>query len=202
MSTLSNHWDERFNRDSYVYGTEPNPFIQYISEQLEGENVLTIAEGEGRNAVYLAEQGFNVTAWDYSKVGLEKTEALAQQRGVHVNTELVDLEAVDWQAEQWDIIVNVWGHVGAHAKQGLLRGVEQAVKSGGQFVTEMYSVHQLDYKTGGPPDLDMLYTPEDILHHFPDWKYIHFYYGEAERNEGFLHTGRCHIIQALLSKNR
>ncbi len=199
---MDNQWDERFNRDTYVYGTAPNPFIQYISEQLEGKNVLTIAEGEGRNAVYLAEQGFNVTAWDYSKIGLKKTEALAQQRGVHVKTELIDLETVEWQSEQWDVIVNVWGHVRAHAKHDLLQGVKQAVKSGGLFVTEMYSVHQLNYKTGGPPVLEMLYTPEDILHNFSDWEYIHFYYGEAERNEGSFHTGRCHVIQALLRKTK
>lgn len=197
---MNNHWDERFKQDEYVYGKEPNEFIKQIAHQLKGENVLTIAEGEGRNAVYLAEQGFRVTAWDYSEVGLEKTRALAKQRGVTVETELVDLEQVHWQKNEWDIIINVWGHISGHAKGRLLQGISKAVKPGGMYATEIYSVHQLDYKTGGPPVREMLYTPEDILHNFPDWKYIHFYYGEATRHEGALHTGLCHVIQALIEK--
>lgn len=197
---MGNHWDQRFNQDEYVYGTEPNPFIKQIARQLKGERVLAIAEGEGRNAVYLAEQGFHVTAWDYSEVGLEKTKTLAEQRGVKVETELVDLEQVKWQEHSWDIIVNVWGHISGDAKNSLLQGIKKALKPGGMYATEVYSIHQLDYKTGGPSVLEMLYTPEDILHRFSDWKYIHFYYGEATRHEGVLHTGLCHVIQALIQK--
>lgn len=200
MIKIGNDWDKRFQREDYVYGKEPNAFIKQIAPKLRGKNILTIAEGEGRNAVFLAEQGFHVTAWDYSKVGLEKTAALAEKREVTVHTELVDLEQVNWQENEWDVIINVWGHVNGPAKKPLLRGIEKAIKPGGMFATEMYSVHQLEYKTGGPPVHSMLYTPEDILHTFPNWKYIHFYYGEAIRHECKFHTGLCHVVQALIEK--
>mgnify|MGYP001178148055 CR=1 FL=1 len=197
---MGNLWDERFNQNQYVYGTEPNPFVKQIIHRLKGKRLLTIAEGEGRNAVFLAEHGFQVTAWDYSKVGLEKTKALAKQRGVHVHTELVDLERVQWKENEWDLIINIWGHISGNQKAGLLQGIAKAIKPGGMYATEVYSVHQLDYKTGGPSSREMLYAPEDILHNFPNWKYLHFYYGEATRNEGALHTGLSHVIQALIQK--
>ena len=106
-----------------------------------------------------------MTAWDYSAVGLEKTKSLAKQRGVHVETALVDLEHVDWQENEWNIIINVFGHIRGNKKSDLLKGIAKAVKPGGMYATEVYSIHQLDYKTGGPAGRDMFYIPVDILHH-------------------------------------
>lgn len=197
---MENQWDKRFKAEDYMYGKKPNEFIKQIVSKLKKGKVLAIAEGEGRNAVFLAEQGFDVTTWDFSKVGLEKTAKLAKERGVEVRAELVDLSTAHWEEEKWDVIINVFGHFDAETKARTLSGIASALKPGGMFVTEVYSPDQLEYKTGGPQKLEMLYAPQEILEKFSSWKFHHFYFGEVERYEGQLHTGRCHVIQALIEK--
>jgi cyclopropane fatty-acyl-phospholipid synthase-like methyltransferase len=105
-----NQWNIRFQDEDYVYGSEPNVFLAdiQIKLQLSGDT-LAIAEGEGRNAVFLAEQGMKVTAWDYAESGLSKTKKLADSRGVTVSTELVDLNDVNWEKEKWDQLVCISG---------------------------------------------------------------------------------------------
>ncbi len=120
--------------------------------------------------------------------------------GVNVTAELHDLEQAEWETEKWDNIVNVFGHFPTPLREKTLMGIKQSVKQGGFFLTEVYSIHQLDYRTGGPRDIDMLYRPEEFLKIFSDWKILHFYMGEAERFEGQLHSGKCHVIQLLAQK--
>ncbi len=150
-----NQWNERFSQDRYVYGTEPNEFLAGIQNKLKlpGDKVLAIAEGEGRNAAFLAEQGLIVTAWDYAESGLIKTDKLAKTKGVSVNTKLIDLKDVDWKQENWDEIVCIFGHFPKKLRTKTLQGVKEAVKPGGYFITEVYSHYQLPYKSGGPKDL-------------------------------------------------
>lgn len=187
-------WNERFKNDKYLYGTEPNVFLKEMQPVLSGE-VLTIAEGEGRNAVFLAEQGLNVTAWDYAESGLDKVGKLAAKQGVSVNTELVDLAEARWQPNQWDGIVNVFGHFPGEVRQKTLQGIKEAVKPGGYFIAEVYSRYQIPYQSGGPKELDFLYRPEDFLETFSDWRIAHFFLGEVTRHEGDLHNGLSHVIQ-------
>lgn len=115
-------------------------------------DALAIAEGEGRNAVYLAEQGMNVTAWDYAESGLAKTNKLAEERKVVVSTELVDLNEANWSKVKWDEIVCIFGHFPAALRKKILQGVKEAVKPGGYFLTEVYSHDQIPYKSGGPQE--------------------------------------------------
>lgn len=201
MDSKTNPWHERFQKEEYVYGTVPNAFVSEKSSILrpKGET-LCIAEGEGRNAVYLAEQGLKVTTWDYAASGLEKTRKLAETRNVPVQTKLVDLGHAQWQSHQWDQIVCVFGHFPEQVRHKTLQGVRDAVKPGGYYLTEVYSNAQLPYKSGGPKDLDFLYKPEDFLDTFKGWKFIHFFMGEVERNEGALHHGLSHVIQFIGQK--
>lgn len=155
---------------------------------------------EGRNAVYLAEQGMNVTAWDYAESGLAKTIMLAKERGVAVSTELVDLNEATWIKAKWDEIVCIFGHFPTDLREKTLRGVKEAVKPGGYYLTEVYSHYQLPYKSGGPQDLDFLYRPEEFLKVFADWHIIHFFMGEVVRHEGELHSGLSHVIQFVGQK--
>lgn len=192
-------WNERFKDEKYVYGTEPNVFLKDMHAVLSGD-VLTIAEGEGRNAVFLAGQGLNVTAWDYAESGLEKVSKLAARQGVRVNTELVDLAEAKWQQNQWDGIVNVFGHFPGEVRQKTLSGVKGAIKPGGYFIAEVYSHSQIPYQSGGPKELDFLYRPEDFLEEFSDWRIVHFFLGEVIRNEGELHNGLSHVIQFVGQK--
>jgi SAM-dependent methyltransferase len=196
-----NIWDKKFSESGYFYGTEPNVFIKEWGQKIEKGDILTIAEGEGRNAVYLAELRNNVTTWDYSKVGIEKTKALAKSKGVTVNAELNDLENVEWPENNWNGIVNIFGHLPTALKERTFSGVKKSLKRGGLYITEVYSTKQIDYGTGGPKDIELLYEPQLILDTFKDWRFIHFFYGEVERYEGEHHHGRCHVIQAVIQKN-
>ncbi|WCN39645.1 class I SAM-dependent methyltransferase [Aneurinibacillus uraniidurans] len=197
MNVYKNPWDERFAAEDYVYGTKPNAFIREQAHRIEaGSRVLAIAEGEGRNAVYLAQQGLAVTAWDYAPSGLAKANNLAAAHHVQIQTEQVDVSKADW-SEKWDAAVCVFGHFPTPLRRTVLEGVRQAVKPGGLYMTEVYSIHQLPYKSGGPKEIDLLYRPEEFLDTFRDWHILHFYMGEAVRNEGTLHTGLCHVIQFI-----
>lgn len=196
-----NKWNIRFQSEDYVYGKEPNVFLEEFQKKLKlsGE-ALAIAEGEGRNAVYLAEQGMEVTTWDFAESGLAKTNKLAGERGVEVSTKLVDLNEANWTESTWDEIVCVFGHFPTELREKTLQGVKKAVKPGGYFLTEVYSPYQIPYKSGGPQNLDYLYKPEEFLKIFADWRIIHFFLGEITRNEGEMHTGLAHVIQFVGQK--
>lgn len=196
-----NSWNDRFKNENYVYGTNPNVFLADIHKKLNlsGE-ALAIAEGEGRNAVYLAQQGMNVTAWDYAQSGLAKTEKLAKDRNVTVQTKLVDLNEANWDKDYWDELICIFGHFPEALRTKTLEGVKEAVKPGGYFISEVYSVYQLPYKSGGPQNVELLYKPEEFLNVFSDWRIVHFFMGEVVRNEGELHNGLSHVIQFVGKK--
>lgn len=196
-----NSWNDRFKNENYVYGTNPNVFLADIHKKLNlsGE-ALAIAEGEGRNAVYLAQQGMNVTAWDYAQSGLAKTEKLAKDRNVTVQTKLVDLNEANWDKDHWDELICIFGHFPEALRTKTLEGVKEAVKPGGYFISEVYSVYQLPYKSGGPQNVELLYKPEEFLNVFSDWRIVHFFMGEVVRNEGELHNGLSHVIQFVGQK--
>lgn len=196
-----NPWHTRFQNEEYVYGTEPNVFLKEVQEKLNlTGDALAIAEGEGRNAVFLAEQGMKVTAWDYAESGLVKTEKLAQNRGVSVKTELVDLNEANWIENKWDELVCIFGHFPSEVRKKVLEGIKKTVKPGGYFILEVYSVHQIPYKSGGPQNEDFLYAPDEFLKMFGDWRIAHFFMGEVVRQEGKLHNGLAHVIQLVAQK--
>lgn len=197
---MTNHWHERFNTEAYMYGKEPNAFIVEIAKQLPKGNILCIAEGEGRNAVYLARQGHTVMTWDYAQSGLDKTVKLAAEHQVEVATELQDLAAVEWKEAEWDAIVHVFGHLPKEVMERTMAGVKKALKPGGYYVSELYTTEQLQYGTGGPPVKEMLIEPKEILQQFEDFFVEHFYVGEVHRQEGVLHTGDAHVVQCLFQK--
>ena len=194
-------WDKRFNTDEYVYGEAPNAFVKQQAHLLKrGMRVLAIAEGEGRNAVWLAEQGVNVDMWDYSQVGLDKANRLAERRGVTLHTRLVDLAVADWSIDTYDAIVCIYGHFPDNVKKSVLEGVKRALKPDGYFVTEVYSEAQLDYGTGGPKQKELLYTPADFSTLMNSFKTIHFFDGTVERYEGALHNGESAVLQYIGQK--
>lgn len=197
-----NAWDRRFQNKTYIYGKEPNEFIVYAQKKLglKTGSLLAVAEGEGRNAVYLAEKGLSVTAWDYAEEGLKKTQGLATERHVQVQTALADLTDAEWTPEAYDAVINVFGHIDPAGRQSMLEGIKSTIKSGGYYISEVYSKHQLPYKTGGPPKEEFLYDAEEMLEAFTDWKIIHFFTGEVTRQEGKLHNGLSHVIQIIAQK--
>lgn len=163
----TNFWDARFAQDDYVYGREPNVFLaEHHLLFPKGARVLSLGEGEGRNAVFLARYGYDVTAVDASEEGLRKLSKLAAERGVLVSQRLEDVTKAELGTARWDGIVNVFCHVPAADRQVLYGKIRQALKPGGVYLSEMFTPRQLAYQSGGPKDPDMLVEPEELRQAF------------------------------------
>lgn len=194
-------WDDQFTRHKHAYGKEPNEFIRKSRDVFpERAHLACFAEGEGRNAVYLAKRGYTVTAYDYSKVGLTHTKEFAKECGVEVKTIHADLTKKEVTSEMYDGALFVYGHVPKKDQSFFINNVIRSVKKGGYVLFEVYSEKQLDYGTGGPKHIDLLYKPEHILEWIAPYTCKHFFYGEKTRHEGEFHTGVGHIIQCIIKK--
>ena len=143
-------WDERFSEPGFAYGTEPNDFLRENFERMSKGQVLCLAEGEGRNAVFLAENGFDVTAVDGSKVGLEKAVKLASSRGVTIKTIHADLADFEIEPNAWNAIVSLWVHLPPILRSAVHKKVVAGLKPGGTFLLEAYTPKQVEFGTGGP----------------------------------------------------
>lgn len=198
---MGNMWHERFDTKEYVYGEEANQFIQEKrGELVDCKSVVCFAEGEGRNAVFLAGEGHHVTAWDYAESGLQKTKKLAEKSGVDVKTQKVDLLEYEVDAGQYDASIMVFGHFQSRDQKNIFQKMLKVIRPGGVIMMEVYSKEQIHYGTGGPREVDMLYDPKDILDWAGGHHVVHFFYGEQDRKEGILHKGLAHVIQLVLRK--
>ncbi len=189
-------WDERYAANEYVYGTEPNSFLVANTHMLQAP-ILSLAEGEGRNAVYLASQGLQVHGVDGSRVGLEKAKALARSKGVHITTEVADLRTFMPESNSYGSVVSIFAHLPSALRHRLYPLVEQGLKAGGTIVLEAYSEDQLELESGGPKDLDMLMTEEKIQKEFPHCEPIILRQLVREVNEGIFHHGNASVIQFI-----
>jgi SAM-dependent methyltransferase len=198
---MLDQWNERFGADEYAYGEQPNAFIEAQAHRFNGKRIVAFAEGEGRNAVFLARQGYQVTAWDYAENGLKKTEKLAERFQVKVVTEKKDLVYDPVPSEVYDGAIMVFGHFPKADQRKVFNKLLAVVKLGGIVMMEVYSEEQIRYQTGGPKAVDLLYSPEDVLAWSSGFKVLHFFYGEQRRDEGLFHTGMGHVIQVILAKN-
>ncbi len=190
-------WDERYGEAGFAYGKRPNDFLASLEIKPEGnQRVLCLAEGEGRNAVYLAKLGFEVLAVDQSMVGLQKALMLAQENNVKVEVRQADLSSFKIQPDSFDGIVSIYGHFDATTRKHIHREALQALKPGGFLVMEAYSKEQVKYSTGGPTDEQMLYELTDLDADFAGE--INFIIKrKTERNivEGKYHNGTGSVIQ-------
>jgi 2-polyprenyl-3-methyl-5-hydroxy-6-metoxy-1,4-benzoquinol methylase len=190
-------WDQRYSADEYIYGKDPNEFLANAVDKLPKGKVLCLAEGEGRNAVFLAGLGYEVVAVDSSSVGLEKARKLAQERGVTINTIVSDLADFDIEPESWDGIVSIFAHVPPAVRQVLHKKAVNGLRSGGVMILEAYRPDQLKYKTGGPPTAEFMMTLEGLEQ---ELKGLTVDYGvELDRDivEGKFHTGKGAVVQII-----
>lgn len=192
-------WDEQFQTHKYAYGKEANEFIRQKSHIYpDSSHIACFAEGEGRNAVFLAKQGHTVTAYDYSKVGLTHTKEFAEKNRVDVKTVHADLTVKKVEPDTYDGALFVYGHVPKKDQPFFVNNIISSVKKGGYVLFEVYSEKQLNYDTGGPKNIDLLYKPEHILQWIEPYTCKHFFYGEKTRYEGAFHTGVGHVIQCVI----
>jgi SAM-dependent methyltransferase len=192
-------WNERYSSGDFVYGTEPNSFLVEHAKLLVAP-VLSLAEGEGRNAVFLASLGLDVLGVDGSEVGLAKAQALAKSRGVVIQTEVADLATYEPPENSFGSIVSIFAHLPSVIRMRLYRLVERSLKPGGIVLFEAYSKAQIASDTGGPKDLDLLMAREDIERGFPNCEPILSREIEREVIEGSFHTGLASVVQFIARK--
>lgn len=190
-------WDEKFDTKHYVYGTEPNDFLKAHFGIIPMGNVLCLAEGEGRNAVFLAQQGYHVTAVDASIVGLKKAKRLADENNVNIEFIHADLEKYDPGENQWDGIVSIFCHIPDPIRKKLHQKVEKGLKSNGVLLLEAYTPDQLKHKTGGPPTEEMMMSKAILEKELAGLKFLHLVELERELIEGTNHFGVGAVVQAI-----
>ena len=194
-------WDERYQRDTLTYGAEPNDFLIEQVGLLQAGSCLCLAEGQGRNAVWLAGQGFAVTAVDQSRVGMERAQDLAAERGVTLATEVADLAHYDLGSESWDNIISIFGHLPSGLRRHVHRRVVEALRPGGIFLLEAYTPQQLETSgTGGPPDQDMLPTVEILITELAGLEILLAHEILRQVNEGEHHKGEGAVVQFVARK--
>ena len=196
MSTRD-FWNEKFANTEYAYGTEPNDFLVSAVTKLKRGATLSLAEGEGRNAVWLAQQGFTVSAIEQSEKGVGKTLRLALQRGVIVMAERGELETFYIQPNSWDLVVSIFAHTPQELRRKLHRQVVAGLKPGGVFVLEAYTPAQIANNTGGPKDASLMPTAELLRSELAGLVFDRIEEVEREVVEGSLHTGTAHVVQVV-----
>ena len=190
-------WDERYGADEYVYGTAPNDFLAEVAARIPPGRVLCLADGEGRNSVWLAEQGFEVTAVDASAVGLRKGQRLAAERGVRVASVHADLAEYRMEPGAWSGVVSIFAHVPPDVRRAVHREVVTGLAPGGAFVLEAYTPAQLGRGTGEPPTSDRMMTLDGLREELDG---LRFDVGRELRRdvrEGRLHGGVSEVVQVL-----
>lgn len=192
-------WNDVYSCDEYYYGTAPNDFLAEHISKLHGR-ILSLAEGEGRNAVFMAEQGLDVHAVDGSATGLAKANALAASRKVAIQTEVVDLNHFAPAAGSIQGVVSIFAHLPSQARRQLHQRVEQALRPGGIFLLEGYSQAQLPRNTGGPKNPDMLFNLDELLGDFYSSELLLGRELNREVLEGRGHTGVASVVQLILKK--
>lgn len=197
-----NVWNERYAGEEYHFGTEPNAFLAAQRDRLRpGMHCLAVADGEGRNGVWLAEQGLQVLSVDSSPVAIAKARALAAQRGVTMDVELADLTQWDFGCEKYDVVVAIFIQFAPPGlREQLFSRIKSCLKSGGLLMLQGYTPRQLEYRTGGPSQVENLYTEVMLREAFSDMEIVHLAVHDSIIHEGAGHDGMSALIDMVARK--
>jgi SAM-dependent methyltransferase len=188
-------WDARYAEPGWTFGTEPNDFLREQAHLLPPGNVLCLADGEGRNGVWLAEQGYHVTSLDLSTVGLEKARRLAAERGVRLTTVRADLEDHVIEPGAWQGIVSIFAHVSPEIRRRVHAAVVQGLAPGGVFLLEAYRPEQIGKGTGGPPDEARMVNLERLRPELGALEWLVAREVDRDMHEGHRHQGSSSVVQ-------
>ena len=198
---MSQFWDEKFSRDGFTYGTRPNQYLALQRELFAGGGAALVpGDGEGRNGIWLAEQGLQVCSVDSSKVGQGKARKLADARGVAVDFQLVDLLSWQWPAGRFDFIASIFFHLHSKDRPRIHAAMISALKPGGWLVLEAFRPQQLGLTSGGPKDLDLLYGADILAKDFAAAEIVELADVECLLDEGPLHQGVARTTRLLARK--
>ena len=195
-------WNERYAGEHYHFGTEPNAFLVSQRHLLKpGMSCLAVADGEGRNGVWLAEQGLDVLSGDSSPVALEKAKRLAAERGATLTFELADLLNWEWPESRYDVVAAIFiQFVGPELRAQMFEGLKRSLKPGGLLLLQGYTPRQHEYRTGGPSQVENLYTEAQLREAFADMDILHLAEHDSVLNEGSGHCGTSALIDLVARK--
>ncbi|MFW8566568.1 SAM-dependent methyltransferase [Orrella sp. 11846] len=204
MNPAVSRWNDRFlSTDDYVFGTKPNQFMakQAAQHLKPGQRVLAVADGEGRNGVWLAEQGFDTWSVDAAPAATEKARKLAKERGVTLHIETADLSNWNWSEHEFDAVIAIFiQFAGPTLRDTLFEGMKQALKPGGLMILQGYGLKQLEYRTGGPSTPENLYTKELLETAFSDMDILMLEEYDAVLDEGEGHRGMSSLVDLIARK--
>jgi len=195
-------WQGRFAADEYVFGEAPNAFLASQKHRLQKSGrALAVADGEGRNGVFLAECGLDTLSLDFSPNGQAKALALAKKRGVALKTELADVHAWNWPSEEYDVIAEIFTQFSTpEERAGKFAGIRKALKKGGLLLLEGYTPRQLQYGTGGPKQIEHLYAMDMLEKEFGGFSKVFIREYDTHMSEGGGHAGMAAVIDLVAVK--
>lgn len=194
---MQNFWDERYGAEGFAYGTEPNEFLAGVADRIPPGPVLCLCDGEGRNGVFLATRGHDVTSVDGSAVGLEKARRLAASRGVSIRTVHADLAQFTIEPGTWSGIVSIFAHLPPALRERVHGASVRGLKPGGVFILEAYTIEQLALKTGGPSDPQMLMSLAALRRELAGLEFLTGQELRREIAEGTFHQGLSAVVQVV-----
>ena len=203
FSDATQFWNERFDKEEFIFGKNPN---EYLVEQTKlylkpGDKVLCIADGEGRNGVWLAKQGMQVVGFDVSDIALAKAKRFAQENQVNIDYSLCDSDGFSWGTNAYDAVIGIFIQFADPAMRArIFQQTYGALRPGGIFILQGYTPKQLEYKTGGPSLIEHLYTDEMIRDLANDFQILDLCCYEKELSEGARHTGMSALLGLVAKK--
>lgn len=194
---MKDFWNERYAEAEFVYGTEPNRFFKEQIDKLKPGKILLPADGEGRNSVYAAHQGWDVTAVDYSRSGRKKALKLAADHEVEITYDIADLSEYDFGMNRFDATAFIYVHLPRSIIKEVYTNIIKSLRSGAPIIVEVYSVNQLGRDSGGPKDERVLYTEEKLRELLAGTDIEWMEEMEIDLKEGKYHVGKAMVIRAM-----
>lgn len=197
---MSNFWDERYKQQEFAYGTEANEYLRQTLTKYQSGKILFPAEGEGRNAVFAAQLGWQVSAFDLSLEGKKKAEQLASINQTVIDYQVGNLEELNYQENEFDVIALIYAHFPAQIKSKYYSKLERLLKKGGTVIFEAFSKNHINYQNinpavGGPSDIEMLFSLEELQGYFPNYQLSELVEKEVNLTEGLYHNGLGSVIR-------
>lgn len=201
----TSRWNERYSNEAFAYGEEPNNYLKEKLIKLPVGSILFPAEGEGRNAVFAAKMGWNVSAFDISQEGKNKAIRLAEKNGVTIDYQVGPLDELNFEVGQFDAIALIYAHFPANIKSAYHKKLDRFLKKNGTIIFESFSKKHMDYVTanenvGGPKDIDSLFSIDEIKSDFPNYTFVELVEKDIELNEGLYHNGIGSVIRFVGQK--
>jgi SAM-dependent methyltransferase len=197
---MGNFWDDRYKQDEFVYGTDPNEWVETYLHSVPAGKALFACEGEGRNALFAATLGWTVSAFDQSEMGREKANRLSEIKKVEIDYKVADAMLVEYEENYFDALFFIYSHFPASIRQLIHRRLLSFVKPGGTIVVEVFHQDQLNLSSGGPKDISMLCTEEILKEDFKGCDFKTLTTSEIELNEGAFHKGPAKVVRMIATK--